>query len=95
MKRMLSLAVVVTVVGMTGPVLGHSSERECLRGSGEVPIAVDAMKKKIDGLGYMVSNLKAGASCYDALMIDRDSGGRVKAKFDMANGELVSAELAE
>jgi len=95
MKRMLSLVIVTMIVGMSGPVLAHSGAQECLRASNEAPISAAAMKKKIDSLGYAVRRLTSGASCYQALMIDRDSGGRVRALFDMANGELVSAELAE
>jgi hypothetical protein len=52
------------------------------------------MKQKIDNLGYDVRRIETERSCFEAEILDRVSGGGVKATFSRANGELLWAKLA-
>jgi hypothetical protein len=53
-----------------------------------------AMKQKIDNLGYDVRRIETERSCFEAEIVDRGSGGGVKATFSKANGELLWAKPA-
>lgn len=55
-------------------------------------ISVESMKQKIGELGYEVKRLKAEHGYYEAHVVEKQSGGAVKAHFDMKTGELVRAE---
>jgi len=52
------------------------------------------MKQKIDALGYDVRRLKADDRAFKARIVDRESGGAVKATFDIATGERMRAKPA-
>jgi hypothetical protein len=52
------------------------------------------MKQKIEALGYDIRRLKVDDGVFNAKIVDRQSGGIVKANFDHATGELVRAKLA-
>jgi hypothetical protein len=58
-------------------------------------ISIDAMKQKIDDLGYEVRRLKIDDGTFKALIVERESGGAVKATFSAQNGELIKARLAD
>jgi hypothetical protein len=49
---------------------------------------------KINNLGYDVRRIETERSCFEAEIVDRGSGGGVKATFSRANGELLWAKLA-
>ena len=52
------------------------------------------MKQKIDDLGYEVRHIKTERGCFEVEIIDRGTGGGVKAMFSRASGELLWAKLA-
>jgi hypothetical protein len=52
------------------------------------------MKSRIDQLGYDVLRLEHDNGAYEARIVDRTSGGIVKAHFDLVTGELLRASLA-
>lgn len=58
-------------------------------------IAADAMKRRIDQLGYDVLRLEREHGAFEARIVDRASGGIVKAHFDTVTGELLRASLAQ
>ncbi len=58
-------------------------------------ISSDEMKSKIDFMGYEVRRLHKDEGRYKTHLIDRDSGGGVRATFDAKNGELIHAQLAD
>lgn len=52
------------------------------------------MRQKIEALGYNVHRLKVDDGVFKARIVERQSGGVVKATFDLGTGELVRAKLA-
>jgi hypothetical protein len=58
-------------------------------------LSTDTMRQKIDLLGYDVRSLKVDDGVFKARIVERQSGGLVKARFDLATGELVRAQLAQ
>jgi hypothetical protein len=92
MRRILTMAVIATLGGTLGAALADEGGS-----AGEVrgqAISLDAMKQRIDVLGYDVRRLKVDDRVFKAQIIDRESGGGVKAIFDRTTGELVRARLA-
>ncbi len=61
-------------------------------GTGPVPMTTDAMTRKVNDIGYDVRRLEAKQGRYEAHLVDRESGGGVKAHFDGRSGELLRAE---
>ena len=57
-------------------------------------ISIDAMKQKIDDLGYEVRHIKTERGCFEVEIIDRGTGGGVKAMFSRVSGELLWAKLS-
>ncbi len=55
-------------------------------------MSVESMKQKISDLGYEIKRLKAEHGYYEAHVVEKQSGGAVKAHFDVKTGELVRAE---
>jgi hypothetical protein len=53
----------------------------------------EAISRSINQLGYDLRRLKAEHGMYEARLVDRESGGGVKAHFDGKSGELLRAEL--
>ena len=51
------------------------------------------MRTKIGELGYDVRRLDTDDGCFKAYIVDRESGGAVKATFSATTGELVRARL--
>lgn len=55
---------------------------------------VDELKQKINVLGYDIRTVEVDDGVFNARIVDRESGGPVKAKFDPAGGELLRAASA-
>jgi hypothetical protein len=92
MRKIAALATGV-LVGATAIALAQGVN---LLSEHELPqqaISIDAMKQKIDALGYDVRRLKVDDAAFKVEIVDRQSGGLVKASFDRATGELVRAKL--
>jgi hypothetical protein len=53
------------------------------------------LRAKLEKLGYDVHRVKAGEQHYEADLVERTSGGAVRAMFDKSSGELVGAKLAQ
>ena len=92
MRRIMTMAVIATLGGTIGAALAEdgTAAREIYSQA----ISLDAMKQKIDALGYDGRRLKMDDGVFKAQIIDRQSGGGVKVIFDLATGELVRARLA-
>jgi len=90
MRTILALAT-LAVIGMAGA--GYASDRAADNAGGSV-ITAEQIKTKVDQLGYDVEHMKKDDDAYKARLIDRDSGGTVKARFDGKTGELMHARLA-
>jgi hypothetical protein len=62
------------------------------RATGSERISTEAMAQKINDLGYDVRRLEFDDGEYEAQIVERESGGVVKARFDSKDGELIRAE---
>ena len=93
MCKSLVLATMILTLGMGATALARDDRESCYR-LGQMEISVDAMKQKIDNLGYDVRRIETERGCYEVEIIDRGTGGGVKAMFSRASGELLWAKLA-
>jgi hypothetical protein len=90
MRKLSALAAIVLLA--VSPALADD-EHDCAQGSRPGSITVDAMRTKIGELGYQVRRLDTDDGCFKAYIVDRESGGAVKATFSATTGALVRARL--
>jgi len=90
MRYILALAT-AAVVGVAGAAFAGDQVRDH---APEQAISVDQLKSKIDALGCDVDHMKKDGDVYEVRLIDRDTGGAIKASFDAESGELEHAKLA-
>jgi hypothetical protein len=57
-------------------------------------VTMEEMQKRIEVLGYDVRRLRVRDGVFKADIVERQNGGAVRARFDLATGELIRAELA-
>jgi hypothetical protein len=93
MRKIFILATLATLAVATIPAAADNFDR---RGQGAQanPISVDEMKARIDQLGYDVRRLKSDDGHFKTIIVERNSGGAVRATFNAATGELIRANLA-
>jgi hypothetical protein len=91
MRKIPALASIAFLAGAVSPAPAHDAAHRCAQGSAS--ITADAMRTKIDELGYQVRRLHTDDGCFKASIVDRESGGTVKATFSATTGELVRARL--
>jgi hypothetical protein len=89
MRKLSALAAIVLLA--VSPALADDDEHDRAQGSRPGSITVDAMRTKIGELGYQVRRLDTDDGCFKAHIVDRESGGAVKATFSATTGELVRA----
>jgi hypothetical protein len=94
MRYVVALAM-AAAIGGAGVAVASDHEHETASRSQERVISADVMKARIDKLGYDIRRTKKDDDQYRAHLIDRDSGGAVKATFDGKTGELIRAQMAE
>lgn len=90
MRTILALAALVAV---TAAGAAYATDRTADKVQDRV-ISAEQMKARIDSLGYDVDRIEKDDGAYKARLTDRDSGGKVKARFDPKTGELKRAKLA-
>jgi hypothetical protein len=90
MRTILALAAVAAV---TAAGAAYATDRTADKMQDRA-ISAEQLKAKIDSMGYDVDRLKKDDGAYKARLADRDSGGKVKARFDGKTGELKRAKLA-
>jgi hypothetical protein len=93
MCKSLVLATMILATGMGAAALARDDGESCQRLGQIEMISIDAMKQKIDNLGYDVRRIETERNCFEVEIIDRGTGGGVKAMFSRANGELLWAKL--
>jgi len=93
MRKMLILATLATLGAATAPAVAADAERGCQQGPQANAISADALKARIAGFGYDVSSLMGDDGFYNTHIVDRGTGGVVRAIFSAATGELVRASL--
>jgi hypothetical protein len=94
MRYILALAMLASIGGSAIALTddqGTSSAVNSQRRS----VSATEITAKLDKLGYDVRRLKTGKNHYEAYMVERASGGAVKATFSKASGDLLGAKLAE
>ena len=94
MRKIIALAAIALLAGTAGLALADGDRHVRGDESWNSPIARDTMRQKINDLGYDVRRLEVDDGFYKARIVDRASGGGVKATFSLATGELVRAKLA-
>lgn len=94
MRNILILATLATLGAAITPAAADDVERGCRQGTQANPISADDMKARIDKLGYDVRRFKNDDGCFKTTLIERNSGGAVRATFNAATGELVRASPA-
>jgi hypothetical protein len=87
MQKTIIVTSMAALLGIAGVALASADS------AGARPSTIQAMIQKIDALGYDVRRFKIDDGVFKTLIVDRESGGAVKATFDVANGELVRAKL--
>jgi hypothetical protein len=93
MRKIMIVAAAAAIASLTGAAIAN----EELRASRDVPqeqrISPDEMKANLDKLGYDVRRLEQDDGRFQAHLIERQSGGAVKATFKARTGELIRAKL--
>lgn len=87
MRKMLILATLAALGAATVPAAADNAG--CQQGA----MSVSDLKARIDGFGYDLSSLMNDDGFYKTHIVDRASGGVVRAVFSAATGELVRASL--
>jgi hypothetical protein len=93
MLKIAASATIGALIGATAIALAQGVNPPGKQEPQQQTISIDSMKQKIDALGYDVRRLKVDDGAFKAEIVDRQSGGLVKASFDLATGELVRARL--
>ncbi|MFZ5790217.1 MAG: PepSY domain-containing protein [Pseudomonadota bacterium] len=93
MRKTLSVAAVALIAGIGGPAFAED-RRDCEGEAGPSQVSEEALVKKIDDLGYDVRRFEADDGCFEAHVVDRESGGAVKAIYSRIDGELLRAKPA-
>ena len=93
MQHIFALALIVGL-GATGVAVADNLQSGIGIEVKEQAISPADIKARMDELGYDVHRLRVGNRNYKAYLVDRQSGGAVKVKFDKATGNLVRAKLA-
>ena len=90
MRKIPGLAAIAVLAGAISPAFADV-KHDCGRTDQATAISADTMKTRIDRLGYDVRRLDTDDGCFKAYIVDRESGGAVKATFSATTGELVRA----
>lgn len=90
MRKLTPIAAIILGLGLTGAALADH-ERNCRTVATAERLSIDQFRQKVDALGYDLVRSDAEHNCIEAHLIDRSSGGRVKALFHATTGELVRA----
>lgn len=93
MRKMLILATLAALGAATVPAVADDAARGCQQDPQANAISADVLKARIAGFGYDVSSLMSDDGFYNTHIVDRGSGGVVRAIFSAATGELVRASL--
>lgn len=91
MRTLLTLAT-IAITGVAGAAYAGDQARDNTK-AGRT-ISAEQIKAGMEQLGYDVQRMERDDSAYELYIVDRDSGGKVKAHFDIKTGELTRAKLA-
>jgi len=91
MRTLLTLAT-IAITGVAGAAYASDHAQDNTK-AGRA-ISAEQMKAGMEQLGYDVQRMERDDGAYELYLVDRDSGGKVKAHFDIKTGELTRAKLA-
>ena len=94
MKTLVFLVTLGMVSGAATLATAHDRDVRAGVTTATQTIATESMQSRIDQLGYDVLRLDRDHGAFEARIVDRASGGIVKAHFDTVTGELLRASLA-
>jgi hypothetical protein len=92
MRKITTLAALLGFMALSAPAFADDQPNSPSALTGN-PVTLEVMRQKIDALGYDVRRLKAEHGRFEALIVDRQTGGLVEAVFSAWDGELVRAKL--
>ncbi len=92
MRVVSAFAMVALALGMSGSALADG--RNMTRVPRTQAISPDVIKAEMNQLGYDVLSVVTDDGYLKAAIVDRNSGGIVKADFDPVTGELLRARPA-
>ncbi len=93
MRKISAWVALMATMAIAGPAFASEKAPDCSRAHGQEILSFETMRQKLEGLGYEVRALEIEKGCFEAHLIDRQSGGAVKALFRAGDGELVRARL--
>ncbi|MGD9668870.1 MAG: PepSY domain-containing protein [Hyphomicrobiaceae bacterium] len=91
MRTLLTLAT-IAITGLAGAAYAGDQAKDNTKASRT--ISAEQMKAGMEQLGYDVQRMERDDGAYELYLVDRDSGGKVKAHFDITTGEMTRAKLA-
>lgn len=89
MRNIIITASVALLIATAGIALAKNSNA-----TSPQAVSIESMRQKIEALGYNVTGLKVDDGVFKARIVERQSGGVVRATFALATGELIRAKLA-
>jgi hypothetical protein len=96
MSNNLRATIIVLMVSAAFPAMaqGIAQGDKCPTVPRDQWMSVEALKTKVEALGYMVRRVKIDDGCHKVYITDKASGGEVEAYYNPATGELVQAKLS-
>lgn len=94
--RKLCTAVFLFVVA-SAPAMGQgiAPGDKCPTAPRDKWMSVEALKSKVEALGYVVHRARIDDGCHKVYITDKASGGEVEAYYDPVTGELIQAKLGK
>ncbi len=93
--RTTAALILAATIGATGIAFAANDATTSIERPQRQVTAIEAIKARMEGLGYDVKHAGKGDEVYRLRLVERQSGGEVKATFDKASGEMVAAEPAQ
>ncbi len=88
MRKITVLTVAAGIVGATTLVQAGSLGRPCTAAPQDQWLSIDALRSKVEALGYKVQKAKLKNACGELYTIDKN-GSRVELFVDPTNGTIV------
>ena len=91
MRKMTALATIAALAATVGIALADGDKRANRTEPASATMSVETVKSNIERLGYDIRAVKTDDGVFKVRMIDRASGGAVKAKYSAETGDLIRA----
>lgn len=91
MRKFLIGAVAALALGVTGASL--ASESLSVLPKAPEGVSSSTIRTSLESMGYRVDRIEAEHDCWEVRAVAKDNGMAIKAKYDLATGELIRAKL--